>query len=224
MNLQPFIASLFEGTSIRVAEAIRRDGSPISPSNKEIDDVLRMLVILEQDYRLELPGTPPALHPQAMIHGALTVYRVSSFLVHRDADPEVARRIISEPWSQPTSPEVCYSVDLTMRFLPDLIRLAKAASASDPIIDDLKRLACEWALSSVGIADLPPANIAPFWENDCLARLYVDRIFAVKDRSRLENASVREAVRAAIGVHGCLAPELSGHLVPDEIQVAADGN
>ena len=41
---------------------------------------------------------------------------------------------LSVPCPQKASPAVCYSVDLTFRFLPDLTRLARAASEDDPLV------------------------------------------------------------------------------------------
>jgi hypothetical protein len=49
--------------------------------------------------------------------------------------------------------------------------------------------------------------------------MYVDRIIARGDRSRLRNAEVRQAVAAAIGLHEELAPEISSALRTQENDV-----
>ncbi len=202
-----FVKSLLAEGRVRVGEAIRRDGSTFAPSPEESDAVASVLGDFEIEYRRELPGIPPAVHREALLWGALTVYRASSLLVYRDADPEIADKLLTEPCNVIPSPDACYSVDLTLRFMPDLLRLAKATSSKDPMIGSLKTLARRWPLSSVGIADLGTVEPETFLDDECLTRIYVDRIFAAKDRSRLNNTVVDRAVRVAIGIHAELVPD-----------------
>ena len=100
-------------------------------------------------------------------------------------------------------------MDLFFRHLPDLLAWAQRVAANDPLVAALRRLAEEWPLSSVGIANIAPGSIDPFIAHAGLRRLYADRIIARRDSSRLADARTAEAVRSALGAHPELAPGFS---------------
>jgi hypothetical protein len=89
------------------------------------------------------------------------------------------------------SPAVHYSVDLSFRFLPDLVRHARAASERDALVGRLMDWANRWPLSCVGFAGAAAGSIDGFAGHPCLLRMYVDRIIAGHDVSRLTDQRVR---------------------------------
>ena len=151
--------------------------------------------------------------------------RACRFLVYRDVDADAMERefsaaipgvsgtpgVSSSPGSASTpdgaNPAVHYSVDLTFRFLPDLVKLARIASEQDPLVERLMAWARHWPLSSVGIgANVGPVEIGPIVNHPCLLALYVDRVIARRDLTRLDDARVRDGVRQALGLYSELAP------------------
>jgi hypothetical protein len=106
------------------------------------------------------------------------------------------------------SPATHYSVDLTFRYLPDLLKLARSASEGDPLVSRLARWAGQWPLSSVGIAGAKPGRVEAIAGHPCLLWLYVDRIMARRDTSRLVDPRVRDCVRESLGMFPELAPEM----------------
>jgi hypothetical protein len=209
MPVARFLKSLFAGGRLRVASALKGTGPLLQPSPEEEDEIVATLTSMEQQYREDLPGTPPRLSRPALIWGALTAFRVSSFIAYRDVNQEIIATAFGEKCAESPSPSVCYSVDLTLRFLPDLTRLARAVSPDDPLVGHLIDLGGRWPLSSVGVAGVVPVCISPILENFCLRQLYVDRVISANDQSRLNDPRVIDAVRAAIGIHDQLAPELA---------------
>ena len=69
-------------------------------------------------------------------------------------------------------------------------------------------IANAWPLSSVGVSGVEAGGLEPILDDECLRRLYVDRIIARDDRSRLTHPRVREAVMEAVGMYEELAPQL----------------
>jgi hypothetical protein len=100
-------------------------------------------------------------------------------------------------------------VDLTFRCLPSLVKMARSAAPSDPLLTHLARWAVEWPLSSVGMAVAGAIEIGPWTSDPCLLGLYVDRVIARGDASRLTNLQVREAVQQALGLFPELAPKMA---------------
>jgi hypothetical protein len=106
------------------------------------------------------------------------------------------------------SPSVCYSADLSLRHLPDLLSLARGIAADDPLVGGMTSLARAWPLSSVGVPGIEGVDASPFLPHPALRQLYVDRIIDRADGSRLADPAVREAVREAVGDFLNLAPKL----------------
>jgi hypothetical protein len=163
-------------------------------------------VEFERLYRLELPGVAPDLDVQSALWGAETLYRLCQILVFRAVGPQQADALLLQPSPDATNASVVYSVDVTMRYLPDVCRLTKAASVNDPWIDRLAELAGDWPLSSVGVENVALKSIEAIACDPCLKRLYVDRIIAATDRSRISDPQIRSAVKTALGAHCDWAP------------------
>ena len=99
-----------------------------------------------------------------------------------------------------------YSVDLALRYLPDLLRMTTDVSPNDPLNVHLRRWAEHWPLSSVGIEGVEVGAVEVILEHASLQRQYVDRVLERLDRSRMKDLRVREAARRALGPHQWIVP------------------
>ncbi len=207
MGLADFLPALFADGRVRVAAD--------EPSSNDMEQVDAQLLEFELGRRSDLPATPPEFSVEAARHGALMLYRACQFLVFRDAEPDAIQREISREYRGQLSASVHYSVDLTLRYLPDTVCLARGKSEDDPLIVELCGLAERWPLSSVGIAGVEAENIDVIVADACLLGLYVDRIIARLDLGRLQNELVRDAALCAIGLFPELAPEVAVFLGVD---------
>ena len=169
---------------------------------------------LDRLARPDLPFDPPPLAGSVGEWALLTVYRACQALVHRDIEPDAVRAALAVPCPVPPSPAVCYSADLALRVLPDLIGLARGVARDDPLVAALETLARAWPLSSVGVGGLGPVDVRAFVDDPCLRRLYADRIIERADASRVDHPAVRDAVRAALGAFPELAPRLAAAVAP----------
>lgn len=195
-------------------DGVLRLRSEAPPSDEDRDSATKFLLEYEQSYRLSLAGRPPTPDRAAVRWAAGQFYRAAQFLVYRDLNEQSLRRDLSEACPAGKSAPVCYAVDLSFRFLPELIRLARAASENDPLTKQLMTWAGEWPLSSVGVTDVSEVEIDPFIDDASLRSLYVDRIIAAGDLSRLNDDRIREAARRALGAYGELAPKIAAALEP----------
>jgi hypothetical protein len=181
-------------------------------SSIELSQAGEVLAEFEQSWRQTLPGDAPDFHLQAATWAAAQFYRACQYSVFRDEGPEFAFEPLESKSELRARPETHYSVDLTFRFLPDLVKQVRAAASDDPLGNELLRWAHEWPLSSVGIAGIDASDIRgailPVVNHKSLLSLYVDRIIEHRDVSRLDDEAVRQAVTVAIGVHDSLAPKL----------------
>lgn len=197
-----------------VADGVLRLRTEAPPTTGDLADATQFLLDHEQTYRRSLAGNPPRPLEPAVSWAAGLFYRAAQFLEYRDLNEDLLRRDLGVSCPEQKSAAVCYAVDLSFRFLPELIRLARAASESDPLTQRLMIWASEWPLSSVGVKGLSPVDVDDFISDVSLRTLYLDRIIATGDVSRLEDPRVRELARAALGAHPELAPKIAAALQP----------
>ena len=140
------------------------------------------------------------------------MYAISQTLVFRDIDGEAIERRFARPCPGAPSPSRCYSVDLTFQYLPDVFSIARRSAPGDPLVDRIRQTAREWPLSSVGVPAIGEVSTDAFWDSRSLRQLYIDRILARQDRSRLSTDPVRGEVRASLGLYRDLYPEVAAAL------------
>lgn len=213
MNLTQFLTSLLHEGRVRVDPVFTAKGDLIDASPELLEQAADVLEIFESESRSELSHVPPILNRRVLQWGAQNIYRACSLLIYRDAPAESLPAALSGPCpeSAPT-PSVVYSVDQTYRFLPDLVRMARAAAADDPLVKILVGWGSTWPLSSVGVQGITTLGPLDWLSDPCLRQLYVDRILLSQDESRIEDARVRAAVMESLGRHLDLAPKLAVRL------------
>ena len=210
MGLAEFLQALFEHGKVRVGAP----GDAISGGEwAYVDAVWAERHAAEV---AEFPGPIPPLSPPAARWAAEQFHRACQFAVYRDAGADKIAAALAALCPAAPAASRHVSVDLTFRFLPDLYRLAHAASPDDPLCERLGNWAADWPLSSVGIANVNPRNIDDVLDHAGPRTLYVDRIIARRDRSRVSEPRVRQAVLAAIGSYRELAADLAGALANGE--------
>jgi MoxR-vWA-beta-propeller ternary system domain bpX4 len=176
-----------------------------APSDKGDEPALcEAIEQVEAQWRLDLAHEPPTLILPVALWSIGTMYRGCQCLVYREMDPEmVAAALATESPLPPDTPDACYSADLGLRVLPDVLALARAASPDDPLVQGLREIGRRWPLSSVGV-EPPidgPLELAGFIDHASLRRLYADRVLARRDSSRASDERVKAEIRAILGAH-----------------------
>jgi hypothetical protein len=209
MSVREFLVDLTATGRVRVSRA---DLARV-PTAAELAPIL---MDMDLAARVEMAGEAPPLSMPAASWAALALYQGCLALAHRDIDAELVRAALARPCPAPPSPWVCYSVDVVLRYLPDLIALARGIAPSDQLVVGLLDLARAWPLSSVGVSGVGKVSTDTFLEHPALKMLYVDRILERGDVARMEDPVVREAVREALGDHRQLAPAFAAALSREE--------
>jgi hypothetical protein len=183
----------------------------------QVDDaVLGILAAWEQNARLELPGDAPGFLPAAALWAAKMIQSACRFVVCRDLGAEEITAAFQRKVPAARSPSTDWSVDILFRQLPDVFRLARHLSPTDPLVRELQALAADWPLSSAGVGDLGRLKLDSFIAHAALRQLYADRILAAGDVSRLGDVRVDALLREALGAHPELCPAIARRLFPEE--------
>ncbi|UOQ70443.1 hypothetical protein MUN79_17090 [Hymenobacter cellulosilyticus] len=148
----------------------------------------------------EMPHTAPGFHASAALWAARILYYTILLTLVRELDEIVIQEYLTD-FAGDSTPEVVYSADLTLRYLPDLLRLAKGLAPGDALVARLQTLGRQWPLSLVG-QELPlPESEAQVLAHPSLRQEYVDRIIRIQDRRRAGQDQLRPLVQAALGGH-----------------------
>jgi len=192
ITLSQFLEHLFDEGRVMVS-------APEPAPADELSAADATLAALEAVYRLDLPGEPPPLSPPAARWAAVSLFYACQFVAFRNAGEEMIAVALASPVPPAEPASLHYSVDLTFRFLPDLLRLARSDAENDPLLGYLQQWAAAWPLSSVGLPGVTPSSIEPIVRDPCLLSIYCDRVIARNDRSRRSDPRVEDAVRQAVG-------------------------
>jgi hypothetical protein len=201
----------------RFLQSLSMDGQaaitaePLSGDAETALDMLRQIDLAE---RVEMAFEAPRFSESSAIWGARLFFQLCQFVVCRDVAEKEITMACQTGCPRPRCPETDWSVDLTLRHLPKLFSIAKHLSQADPLLENLKNLGRQWALSSVGMTGLFDLQIDSFIADPSLRRLYADRIVAENDLSRLGDPRVDDLLRADLSIHHYLAPLLASRLFP----------
>jgi MoxR-vWA-beta-propeller ternary system domain bpX4 len=148
----------------------------LQPSDIEDTDAIPLLQQLDALARDEFALDLPDFSPDVALWAARLFCRLCRFVVCRDLSEEQIKSACNVTCPEPGGPETDWSVDLTLRHLPNLFRLARHLSNADPLVGEMKKIAANWPLSSVGIDGLDALKIDSFVDHPGLRRLYADRV------------------------------------------------
>jgi hypothetical protein len=195
LKISTFLTDLFETGQVTV-------GSEIEAINAfETGATLQILQKYYTHDSWHLPAKQPDFHPDAALWGAQFVYAAVHLTVLRHIDAEIVEQLLTD-FTGGTTPETLYSVDLTFRYLPELLFLAKGLAPSDSLVDVLKTRLQRWSFSAVGIdfgETEKPTNTEIIATHPALRLAYVDRIIEKQDLKRALNDPEREWVKTALG-------------------------
>ncbi len=206
--MSTFLLHLIESGHV----SVRAFGAEGAPPRGEAAET-RLLLEMDRRERLEFPGEAPALSLPAAQWATATFYQACQLLVCRDVPAAETAEALAAACPPARSPEVHYSADLVLRYLPDLLGTARRLAAGDTLVDALVRIALEWPLSSVGVPGLKPeglSEIDTFIGHRGLRQLYADRILQHDDTGRIQHPAARAAVMASVGQHaGIFGPNFA---------------
>jgi hypothetical protein len=200
MKLTAFIGDLLEKGKVTVA-------GQIGAFTEE--DLGASEALLRQYYQedvLEMPGTAPEFSAEAALWGSRYLYYAVQLAALRDLGEDVVEQYLQD-FAGPLTPAAIYSIDLTFRYLPDLLHLAKGMAPGDVLVAKLKKTALRWPFSSVGTEAVGEADLDVILGHCSLQAAYVDRIIREKDAARTGHPQITELVRQALGPYaGALWP------------------
>jgi hypothetical protein len=161
---------------------------------------------LEQEYEnesLNYPFEVPKFNREAAIWGAKIIYFGAQFLGHRHEEPKDLNQYF-ESLTDEISPESCLSADLSLRFLPFIIKELEAIDFEDWLITILKNHLQKFHYSAIGHGfniEINQEALTKLFQNNCFKTLFTDRVIEKKDISLTEHKIIHENIAIHLGEH-----------------------
>lgn len=192
MQLSEFITNLYQVGKVTVV------GEVSAFSDEDLRVAIVQLKQIHETDAMNQPGQAPVFNSDAAAWGAIFLYRAIQLAMLRNLGEEAVQKLLPA-YPGTMTPETIFSVDLSLRHLPDLLNLSRGLAPKDPLVIRLHQVAYEWPFSSVGVPIDMSANIAPILAHPSLKAAYIDRIVATRDKFRLQHTAVRELVEGQMG-------------------------
>jgi hypothetical protein len=175
-------------------------------------------VFLQEEYEMEsvgFPGDLPAFNGAAAVWAARIVYDASQLLLFRTQNEKDLGRLLAD-YPGTIDAAAILSADLCLRCLPDVIAKAREINPDDVLVSLLEDILMKWHYSGVGYfkkfegmdgdgSDGGGVDEAFDWgpvqSNDCLRRLYIDRVIRGRVTALANSRALRSEIRAALGDH-----------------------
>lgn len=195
MQLVQFIQDIIQQGKVTV------DGQVTPFSDEDKQAATQRLREYYELQKQELTATVPAFDGPAAIWAAGFLYRAVQLVMLRDLGDEVVNKLLT-PYDGAVTPEAVLSVDLSFRYLPNLVGLAKGLAPEDVLVKRLHEAAVQWPFSSVGMKVEGDFNLDVILNNTCVRRSYIDRIITARDIKRSNNPQIKEYIKEELGDYG----------------------
>jgi hypothetical protein len=161
-------------------------------------------VYLSKQYdeeKISLPFQPPPFDGAAALWGAQTIYVACQLMLYRENKASDIETLLPI-YKNEITPAAIFSADLTLRFLPSLIRHLNLIDPDDPLINNLENHLITWHYSGINyplpIEKLEMKNIV---HNNCLFQSYIDRVIESKRIPLANHPELQEGIHASLGIY-----------------------
>ncbi len=173
---------------------------------------------------LDYPGTAPTFEASASLWAAMLVYAAAQLVLYRQQEVAELRPLLA-PYAGRKNAAAILSADLSLRFLPDIIAQLKKIDPEDALIEILENHLRDWHYSGVAYPLSAAAlDFGPILENDCLLRLYLDRVITFRKIGLSRQPALRSGILSALGVFSAQIWNEFHHDQADPISTPASGN
>ncbi len=160
---------------------------------------------LQQEFIRELNALPTiqkaSFNPDAALWAAQVIYITAQLILYRKNKPEELQQLIPKDHFEVTL-DNALSVDLCLRFLPELMQKLKKIDLQDELILLLEPLLNKWHYSNLKDCEHVPNKNVELWLNTLgFKQLYTDRIIHYKNNKIATNPLVNKAIKDTLTVY-----------------------
>lgn len=163
-----------------------------------------VLNLLEAYYNREALGYPfvaPIFDRMSALWSSKILFHAAQLLMYREHEAESIQQLIPA-YAKPKTAAVILSADITLRFIPNILKQLEVISIEDSLIPVLKTLLQEWHYSGLlSDVELSSPSFDEEFENKCLMQKYTDRVIEQKKLKIAKMNPVFPWVKRSLGNH-----------------------
>lgn len=173
--------------------------------NTSIDELEETMEFLESEYKLEsisYPYSAPLFDKNAASWAAQLFYISSQLLLYREHKSEELNTLIPS-YKGNITPSAILSADLTLRFVPNILKELTLIDNSDILIDILEKQLFTWHYSAIGypLKNMDNVDMSIIESHDCLKQLYIDRVIDKEAKQLAKNPIIASLLESACGIY-----------------------
>ncbi|MDR6560789.1 MULTISPECIES: hypothetical protein [unclassified Arcicella] len=185
--------------AIREQEEVILYNDILQVSEPEQHQAIAYLNQVYQQESLEYPYQSPPFDSSAGLWAAKTVYVASQLLLYRKNTQSDLLSLLPE-FALPKTSAGVLSVDLTLRFLPDIITQLDILNPEDELIPILEKHLYTWHYSGVSYPlSVENLDFSIETSDPCLRQLYANRIIEYRRKPLEETTAFADIVGASLG-------------------------
>ena len=167
------------------------------------DETLEVINFLKSEYQkeaLDHPFDSPDFDPDAALWAAKTVYVAAQLILYRE-NKETELELLFPDLTKETNAGTILSVDLCLRFLPDMITQLKLIDSQDALIPILEKHLYQWHYSGINYPlEIEKLDFKNINANRCIHQMYINRIIENKKISLAKHPDCKGLVKANLGI------------------------
>lgn len=168
-------------------------------SEKQSESVLGLLRGYYDKEAKAYPFVAPIFNKEAALWSSKVLFHAAQLLMYREHEADSIHQLIPS-FSKPKSAATILTADVSLRFIPNILKQLEVIDIEDSMIPILEALLKEWHYSGL-LSDVeiiaPTFNEA--FDDKCLMQMYTDRVIDRKKLIIAKNEYVFPWVSASLG-------------------------
>lgn len=173
----PFLETIYH---LRTIEQIILYDKLMEITKQEEKETIEFLNDEYENERLNYPFEAPVFNDASALWASKIVYFSAQFLLNRQNTDKDLNDFLPD-WKAEITASTVLSVDLCLRFLPQIVQEFKNIDVDDVIIPILEKHLQTFHYSAIGFENRLEKIDFTVFENECFKQLYLNRITSRKD-------------------------------------------
>jgi hypothetical protein len=190
--------------TLRLNEEVMLYNNLLGISATEISSVVEFL---KDEFTKELTSHPYdnkvlEYNPDAALWAAQTVYLSAQLILYRE-NKEKDLGLLFPPSTSEINASTILSVDLCLRFVPDLLYQLKLIDSEDGLIEILEKILVAWHYSGIAYPlKADTLDFTPIASDHYLLLIYAQRVIEHRKITLAKHPACKELIRAQLGNYG----------------------
>lgn len=161
---------------------------------------------LQNEFEKECLSYPYSINPdfnaELALWAAQTVYIAAQLMLYRENKAKELSILLPIYSGAPTNTDDNLSADLTLRFLPHIIKHLHVIDPEDALIPLLVEHLKTWHYSGIAYPlEVKDLNLENIYQNKYLQKMYTDRVIAFKNMALAQHPTIAPWVNASLGIY-----------------------